>query len=475
MTRLRVALRCDAHAELGVGHLARCVALAQEARAQGHDPVLVGRFSGPVSDELIARADLMVRLELPSEVDVVHVDSYTDAAAYVAPLLSRVHDGRFGVGPAALATDPTPGADRRPRPQGLGPEALRLAGERYALLRPDVLAARAARHPKLAGAPARPLVVTVVVGGTDPGALRGRLVEALRRTGLRLDVRGPGPTLVADLAASDLVVSAAGTTLWEAFALGAPTAAVCAVDNQEVGYAAAVGARATVGLGHAGELDPDATANVLSALLTDEPERRRMASRAAALVDGLGAWRLVSSWSALLDRPVHARRADEGTLTLRPAERSDAPLLLAWRNDPQARRWSRASDPVDPEHHERWLTDSLSRSDRVLLVATDAAGPVGTVRWDRADHLDPSISHDRPDEWEVSITLAPNRRGAGLALDVLRAGEEYLAARHPVTAYLALVHDDNRASRRLFARAGYLPDRPADVDGFARLVAFARG
>ncbi|MFZ2516997.1 MAG: hypothetical protein WAW82_15160, partial [Candidatus Lutibacillus vidarii] len=97
MTRLRVALRCDAHASLGVGHLARCVALAQEARAQGHDPVLVGRFSGPVSDELIARADLPVRLELPSEVDVVHVDSYTDAAAYVAPLLSRVHDGRFGV------------------------------------------------------------------------------------------------------------------------------------------------------------------------------------------------------------------------------------------------------------------------------------------------------------------------------------------------------------------------------------------
>ncbi|WP_291085032.1 GNAT family N-acetyltransferase, partial [Dietzia sp. UBA5065] len=238
---------------------------------------------------------------------------------------------------------------------------------------------------------------------------------------------------------------------------------------------AAVGARATVGLGRPGDLDLDTAAARLSALLTDEPERRRMASRAAALVDGLGAWRLVASWSALLDRPVHARRADEGTLTLRPAERSDAPLLLAWRNDPQARHWSRTSNPVDPDQHARWLTDSLSRSDRVLLVATDAAGPVGTVRWDRADHLDPSISHDRPDEWEVSITLAPDRRGAGLALDVLRAGEEHLAARHPVTAYLAVVHDDNRASRRLFARAGYLPDRPADADGFARLVAFARG
>ena len=62
MTAVRVALRCDAHAELGVGHLARCVALAQEARAQGHEPVLVGRFSGRVAEELIARADLPVVL-----------------------------------------------------------------------------------------------------------------------------------------------------------------------------------------------------------------------------------------------------------------------------------------------------------------------------------------------------------------------------------------------------------------------------
>lgn len=475
MTAVRVALRCDAHAELGVGHLARCVALAQEARAQGHEPVLVGRFSGRVAEELIARADLPVCADLPSDVDVVHVDSYTDRTPYAAPLLSRVHDGRFGVGPAALAIDPTPGADRRPRPEGLAPEALRLAGQRYLLLRPDVLAARATSAPQHAGPPGGPLVVTVVVGGTDPSGLRGRLVEALHRTGLPLDLRGPGPALVADLAASDLVVSAAGTTLWEAFALGTPTVAVCAVDNQEAGYAAAVAARATVGLGRPGDLDPDAAAARLCALLTDEPERRRMASRAAALVDGLGAWRLVSSWAALLDRPVPARRADPGTLTLRPAEPSDGPQLLAWRNDPQTRRWSRANDPVDPEDHARWLTDSLSRSDRVLLVATDAGGPVGTVRWDRAGSPDPSTGQDRLDEWEVSITLAPERRGAGLSLVLLRAAEVHLGAEHPVTAYRAVVHDDNWASRRLFARAGYLPDLPADADGFARLVAFAHG
>ena len=41
-----------------------------------------------------------------------------------------------------------------------------------------------------------------------------------------------------------------------------------------------------------------------------------------------------------------------------------------------------------------------------------------------------------------------------------------------VAAYLAAVHTTNAASRRLFLGSGYLPDRPADSDGFERFVKF---
>jgi hypothetical protein len=73
---------------------------------------------------------------------------------------------------------------------------------------------------------------------------------------------------------------------------------------------------------------------------------------------------------------------------------------------------------------------------------------------------------------------------------LLAAGEEWLAAALApdpagvtvgdgtpaggLAAYLASVHTDNAASRRLFLGSGYLPDQQADAGGFERFVKWAR-
>lgn len=102
----------------------------------------------------------------------------------------------------------------------------------------------------------------------------------------------------------------------------------------------------------------------------------------------------------------------------------------------------------------------MTASSRIILIGKDDDGPVGTVRWDH-----------EPSGWEVSITVAPARRGSGLAAPLLRAGEcflrESLGAGTPV---IAVVHADNTASARLFARAGYADDGTGpDDDGFRTL------
>jgi GNAT superfamily N-acetyltransferase len=134
---------------------------------------------------------------------------------------------------------------------------------------------------------------------------------------------------------------------------------------------------------------------------------------------------------------------------------------------------------VPLESHLAWLLASLERGDRRLLVGERDGAPVGTVRWDHEGH----------GEWEVSITVAPECRGAGLGGPLLRAGEDWLAqastadqalragqprAAGELAAYLAVVHADNAASRRLFLSTGYLPDLPADEAGFERYVKWAR-
>ncbi|HYO19176.1 MAG TPA: GNAT family N-acetyltransferase, partial [Dermatophilaceae bacterium] len=170
------------------------------------------------------------------------------------------------------------------------------------------------------------------------------------------------------------------------------------------------------------------------------------------------------------------------SLVARPATVQDSLLLWQWRNDPATRAGSRSPQEVPWDDHLRWLTSSLARSDRLLLFVQDAAGPVGTVRWDLEPEADGPTDGGR--EWEVSITVAPHRRGHSLGRPLLRAAELALseAARSDamrsggtcLSAYLGVVHVDNLASVRLFETSGYLPDLPPDPQGFMRFRKTAR-
>lgn len=82
-------------------------------------------------------------------------------------------------------------------------------------------------------------------------------------------------------------------------------------------------------------------------------------------------------------------------------------------------------------------------------------------------------------EWEVSVTVSPQRRGQYLGRPLLRAAEVALSELSrsrgaAVTAYLAAVHVDNRASVRLFETSAYVPDLPPDSRGFMRYRKAAR-
>ena len=476
---MRLLLRCDAGPTTGVGHAVRCAAIAERAVAAGHDVLWSGcldgvgwlwdgleQAAGPVLDPA-DDARSLAALARDVGADAVHVDHYLlgpelrDALNPAGVVLSSVEDFHTGRRPADVVVDPNLGAADHPRPDDGSPVLLR--GSAYAPLRASVRRARERRTDVPVHDTPR---VLVVMGGTDAAGLLPGVVGALAATGVPADVDvvvppgraldvpcgfravGPVPDLPGAAAAMDLVVSAAGTTVWELCCVGVPMALVRVADNQTEGYRAVTAAGAAAGLGTAADLlGPDATAT-LRHLLTDVDARGALGTRARDVVDGCGAERVLDALRA-------ATGADRA-LTTRPAGAADAGMLLAWRNDPETRRWSRTPSPVPASEHRAWLDRSLADRDRMLLVVEDADGPVGTVRWDH-----------EPGGWEVSITVAPERRGAGFAGPVLAAGERALravtGAAVPVTA---VVHRDNMASARLFARAGYQPAGPPDADGF---------
>jgi len=341
-----VVLRCDGSRTMGVGHVARSLAIGQELVARGARVTLLGRVAGIpwLEQELSESGILVVPAESAAEslaaqalglgADAVVLDGYDLDPASGAALrgvgitVLALVDGPFGAAQEAdcyldqnlgAAPDPSRGA------------ALQLAGLDFTLFRDAVL-----RHRRPAGhQPARSdprLRVLAVFGGTDPYAaspvavpllastgrpmhvvaiaahadLRSRLEETTWSRGQSLEILAPTPDLPAIAASCDVALTAAGSSVWELLCLGVPTAVLCVVDNQRVGYDAVMAAGVAVGIGSLAQLKESArarrsAATVLDGLLGDPARRAELARSGAALVDGAGRARVADVLLRLVD------------------------------------------------------------------------------------------------------------------------------------------------------------------------------
>ncbi|NUP80795.1 MAG: spore coat protein, partial [Nonomuraea sp.] len=95
------------------------------------------------------------------------------------------------------------------------------------------------------------------------------------------------------MAAADLVVTAAGSAVWELLHLGVPTALTWVAENQLIGYRALVGREIAAGLGP--EAD-DMAVDVLARLLADPRLREEHGRRGGGLVDGKGRERVADAF-----------------------------------------------------------------------------------------------------------------------------------------------------------------------------------
>ncbi|PRY29570.1 spore coat polysaccharide biosynthesis predicted glycosyltransferase SpsG [Pseudosporangium ferrugineum] len=347
-----IGIRCDAGTRTGVGHLMRCLALAEELTARGASVHLLGDLGGLEWAERQVSARGLPRHPAPGDphdlagaadrlgLDAVVVDSYELPASHVAavrdsgrPVLAVV-DGDLRGLPADIFVDQNLDAELA-RP-GLPPGAVRLAGLEYALLRRAIRELRPPSPPAPSASP-RPRVLAFF-GGTDAYRAAPVVARLLIRTGVdcAATVVAADPRLRADLLAlepaasqhfeiidptddlprllaeADLVISASGTSTWELLCLGRPAALVWVVDNQLLGYGRTTARGLAAGLGHLPALRDSragsaAAVDVLRGLLVSPAARAGLATRAWAAVDGQGCSRVSDALLAAAARRLSPR------------------------------------------------------------------------------------------------------------------------------------------------------------------------
>jgi predicted dehydrogenase/RimJ/RimL family protein N-acetyltransferase len=132
-------------------------------------------------------------------------------------------------------------------------------------------------------------------------------------------------------------------------------------------------------------------------------------------------------------------------VALRAANVEDAARLLAWRNDPETRRWSRSSHDIAPDEHASWLRRALADNSTQLWVAECDERPIGHVR----------VGPEAEGIAEVHVTLAPEARGQGLGAAVLIQATARALAEPRVSLLRANIKPEHEASLRAFGQAGF--------------------
>jgi len=194
-----------------------------------------------------------------------------------------------------------------------------LAGTRFALLRPEFIAGRAAGLARRGDARLEHILVSL--GGVDASNMTGEVLEALGRVALpratritvlmgrtapwtdsvrRVASRLPCPVTVLVgaenvapiLVDADLAIGAAGSSSWERCAVGLPTLILVLADNQRGAASALASEGAAIRVDTGSRLDQQLS-HALGHLQKHPQSLRNMAARAAALCDGAGAMRVV--------------------------------------------------------------------------------------------------------------------------------------------------------------------------------------
>ena len=333
MSPLTVAIRANGGEVIGLGHIRRCLTLAEALARQGAtvhfitndnqaalDTVrTIGFDATPVNLEkdFEQTRDAVGRLQA----NVLVVDSYDIDADY----LTRIRDPRnILVAIDDNADRPLPvdvvinGAAYAP---DLSYDALAntvlLLGADYVILRKE-FASPPVR--KIEG-PARKVLVTI--GGSDPTALTPRLIDWLlgENTEIQLDVVvGPFFEVIKPIAEAaaqtpdqvrvhynpsdmrslmleaDLAITGGGQTTYELAATGTPALAILTAQNQLQNLQALDRLGTLIFAGSLDDADLiERLSNGFATLVNDTERRSRMSRRGRELVDGQGAERLAQA------------------------------------------------------------------------------------------------------------------------------------------------------------------------------------
>ncbi len=292
-----------------------------------------------------------------------------------------------------------------------------------------------------------PLKATVIVGGTNPHA--AKIKKIAKTSSFPVEVLENVADMPAAIDESDIAISAAGSTCYELAFMSVPTLTVVVAENHNQDNVAegleSLGA--TMHLGQWNSIDEKRIAASVEEILRDADALRKMSACARTVVDGEGVARV------LMHMMGHRLR-------LRNAREEDCKMIWEWANDPETRKASFSSEKIPWEEHVAWFHRKLNDKDHYFFVAfNESDEPVGQVRFECA--AGGAI---------ISASIAPSMRGKKYGVDMITLGcRRLFASNNTIEIVDAYIKPDNEASIAVFTKTGFKALEPTIVKKQASL------
>lgn len=488
----KILIRVDASAEIGTGHVMRCLLLADRLKDydatirfvsrhmldnlqktiidHGHEFIHLQKISATAyqgdldhshwlgtsqSEDMEATKSVCS----DSEWDWIVVDNYAldyrwescfkndSKILVIDDIADRRHD-------CDMLLDQNFHSEMRKRYSSLVNESCNLLlGPNYALLRDEF---RTARHEvRIKSGSVENIMV--FFGGIDKKNYTGRTINILRDTldgninvevviganhGHRAEIEKicnenayrlhiQIDNIAEIILRTDLSIGAGGTSVWERCCLGVPCICFPIANNQmEQLKSAAL---------HGLILLPDDNNDFESSLIT----QLHAITKNKALIEFMSRRCLDKVGVKGLDYVVTSMGFTG--VRMRPVNLGDSDSLYTWRNHPEIRKASINQSSISRAEHDKWLRASLDNKNRYMLICEMEGESLGVVRFDIEGNFA-----------LLSIYLVPDYISKGYGHRILRAAEMWCEENLLNIEFIkAMVLSKNKRSEKLFQRSGY--------------------
>lgn len=289
--------------------------------------------------------------------------------------------------------------------------------------------------------------VHLMIGSINPHLTKIKsLISEQNQIGITLHTNITSSQLNDLLLECDVAICPASTIALECCAAGIGLITGTTAANQRGILLGLINCRAAINLGDLLILDQREITEGLKQYFSNPQFINQLVINQRKMIDGKSPERIVSLFNQLTRKQLRFRFALE----------RDVDLYFKWTNDSLVRKNSYNQNSVNYADHVNWFSKKLSSNNCFFYLFFNLENiPVGQVRIENVS-----------EKTTIGISIDKNFRGKSYGVEMLKLATSDYLRRNPGSTILAYIKEENLASKSIFSKAGFMGEEFVIEQGF---------